>query len=77
MKNLLNLLTYYVKQIEKSCKHYWKGQLTRAICFCEILGLNPEELSDIKISDKQDGYTIRIRIFVYGRKGKQMHTIIT
>ena len=48
------------KTDRKSCKHYWKGQLTRAICFCEILGLNPEELSDIKISDKQDGYTIRI-----------------
>lgn len=36
-----------------SCKNYWKGQLIKAFCFCDVNGESIENLADLKYSFKK------------------------
>ncbi|MCI5512223.1 MAG: serine protease [Eubacterium sp.] len=44
----------------KRCKNYWKGQLTKAICFCEVLGIEAERLSNFEICEEKKQNKIRV-----------------
>lgn len=36
------------------CPKYWRGQLTKAVCFCGVLKRRPEELSVLELSREND-----------------------
>lgn len=36
------------------CSKYWKGQLTKAVCFCGVLDKNPEELAVLEFQKEND-----------------------
>lgn len=49
------------EQIRTICNEFWRGQLTKAVCFCKILGKDISELPQLKVSlNKKGNAVVRI-----------------